>query len=163
MRKKIAPIALGLALALAAQGCYGKFQVTRNLYHWNGSMGNKWINEAVFLGMCILPVYAIAGFADAVIFNTVEFWSGKNPMNAKMITQGDKQVAMDYNKGTGIVAIKVFDKGTLVAETFLKKEGSRILTLDKSGQVLYTAGADMNGVASLADAKGLIVAQSVQQ
>lgn len=163
MRKKIAPVALGLALAFGIQGCYGRFQLVRNLYSWNGKVGNKWVNELVFLAMYIIPVYGIAGFVDVVILNTVEFWTGKNPMMSKVITEGDKKVAMNYDKATGIVAVKVYDKGVQVAETFLKKEGNRILTLDKSGKVIYTAGADMNGIATLADAKGVVVAQSVQQ
>jgi hypothetical protein len=163
MRKKIAPIALGLALAIGTQGCYGRFQLVRSLYKWNGTVGEKFVNELVFLGCIILPVYSIAGFVDAVILNTIEFWSGKNPMTAKVITQGDKQVSMNYDKATGIVAVRAYDKGVLLSETFLKKDGDRILTLDKAGKVLYTASADMNGTASLADAKGLILAQSTQQ
>jgi hypothetical protein len=164
MRKKIAPIALGLALAVAAQGCYGKFQLTKNLHKWNGSLGNKAVVEVVFLAIgVILPVYSIAVLIDGVILNSVEFWSGKNPMASRTVTDGDKQAMMNYDKATGIVAVKVFDKGVMVSETFLKKDGDRILTLDKSGKVLFTASADMNGVASVADAKGMIIAQSAQQ
>jgi len=163
MRNKIAPVALGLALAFGIQGCYGRFQLVRNLYTWNGKVGNKWVNELVFLAMYILPVYALAGFVDVVILNTVEFWSGKNPMTSKVITEGDKKIAMNYDKASGIVAVKVYEKGIQVSETFLKKDGDRIQTLDKSGKVLFTAGADMNGIATLADAKGVVLAQTVQQ
>lgn len=163
MKNKIAPVALGLALAFGIQGCYGRFQLTRNLYNWNGKVGNKFVNELVFLGLCIIPVYDIVGFVDVVILNSVEFWTGKNPMMSKVITEGDKKVAMNFDKATGVVAVKVYDKGVQVAETFLKKDGNRILTLDKAGKVIYTAGADMNGVATLADAKGVVMAQSVQQ
>ena len=163
MRKKIAPIALGLALAFGVQGCYGRFQLVRSLYTWNGKVGNKFVNELVFLAMYIIPVYAIAGFVDMVILNSVEFWTGKNPMLSKVITQGDKTVAMNYDKASGIVSVKVYDKGVQTAETFLKKDGDRIQTLDKDGKVLFTAGADMNGVATLANAKGVVVAQSVLQ
>lgn len=163
MRKMIAPIALGLTLAFGVQGCYGKFQLVRNLYKWNGSVGNKWVNELVFLAMYILPVYAIAGFVDVVILNLVEFWTGKNPMTAKVITDGDKQIVMNHDKATNVVAVQVFEKGVLVSETFLKQVDGKVQTLDKSGKVLYTAAADMNGVATLADAKGLVLAQSAQQ
>jgi hypothetical protein len=163
MRKKIAPIALGLALALGTQGCYGRFQLVRNLYKWNGSVGNKFVNEAVFLVLNIVPVYGFASFVDAVVLNTVEFWTGSNPVTAKVLTQGDKKVAMSFDKATGIVDVKSYDKGVLVSESFLKKDGDRVLAVDPSGKLLFAAGEDVNGTPSLADASGMILAQSTQQ
>ncbi len=60
--------------------CYGKFQMTRNLYKWNGTIGDKFINSVVMFVFLIIPVYPIVGFIDYAILNVIEFWSGKNPM-----------------------------------------------------------------------------------
>lgn len=60
--------------------CYGSFNLTKKLYQWNGTVGDKFINTLVFYGLIIVPVYEIASLADFVVFNTVEFWSGKNPV-----------------------------------------------------------------------------------
>jgi len=68
---------------LLATGCYGPFNLTRKLHHWNGTVtDNRWANEGIFLGAVILPVYAISAIADAIVFNSVEFWTGKNWVSA---------------------------------------------------------------------------------
>lgn len=72
------------AAALLATSCYGPFNLTTRLHHWNGQVGDpsttggKWTNEAIFLGCAILPVYSICILGDSLIFNSVEFWTGKN-------------------------------------------------------------------------------------
>jgi len=42
---------------------------------------NRWGREVVFIPM--LPVHIISGVFDLLIFNSVEFWSGTNPINGK--------------------------------------------------------------------------------
>lgn len=69
-----------LATSLFVSGCYGPFNLTRQLHTWNGQLGDKYVNELVFLGLAILPVYAGAVIGDAVLFNSIEFWTGRNPV-----------------------------------------------------------------------------------
>ena len=82
MRKSIkaATLASLLLLGSLTSGCYGPFNLTRNLHHWNGSIENKWGREGVFLVLAIFPVYAICMLGDAIIFNSIEFWGGDNPI-----------------------------------------------------------------------------------
>jgi hypothetical protein len=77
---------LALAAALSAcllQGCYGSFNLTRKLYTWNGSLGDRFVKSLVMWVMLIIPVYGLAGLADLAILNLVEFWTGSNPMAMK--------------------------------------------------------------------------------
>jgi hypothetical protein len=90
-------MAVGLvALGMMVSGCYGPFYLTRKVWRFNGEVSdNKWVVELAYLVMTWLPVYGIAGLADAVIFNSIEFWTGNNPLSegeAKLQTQ---QVASD--------------------------------------------------------------------
>jgi hypothetical protein len=68
--------------------CYGPFNLTRNVYHWNGNIkggkevNEKWMKEIVFFGMIIIPVYMFSALLDAFIFNSIQFWSGDNPIKA---------------------------------------------------------------------------------
>ncbi len=76
-------LALGLATLVSApylQGCYGGFTATKTVYKWNGTVGDKWVNSIVMIALNIIPVYSIAGVADILILNTVEFWTGSNPL-----------------------------------------------------------------------------------
>jgi hypothetical protein len=56
--------------------CIGSFSLTGKVYKWNNNVGDKFVNELVFLVFSIVPVYEIAVFIDAVVLNSVEFWTG---------------------------------------------------------------------------------------
>lgn len=107
---------IGLAAAaMVSTGCFGSFQATRNVWSWNKSIGggNKWAQELVFLIIGpILPVYGIAGLLDTVILNSIEFWTGTNPMTASLkVTEHD---------------------GTKVAESFKTDESGRTQVVEVS-------------------------------
>ncbi len=72
-----------MMVAVLLSGCYGSFSLTSGLWRWNGQVGEKFVNELVFLAFVILPVYEVAALVDAVVLNTIEFWSGNNPMGMK--------------------------------------------------------------------------------
>lgn len=40
------------------------------------------MNEILFVAFWILPVYEVCGLADLLVINTIEFWSGDNPLTA---------------------------------------------------------------------------------
>ena len=77
MKKFIKNAALSLATVAMLSSCMGSFSLTKKLYNWNDNVGDKWINEVVFLAFNIIPVYDVCLFADAVVFNSVEFWTGE--------------------------------------------------------------------------------------
>ena len=71
-----------LAAVALLSGCYGPFNATRSLHKWNGEISeSKWAVEGVFLAASIIPVYGLFVIGDALIFNSIEFWGGKNPID----------------------------------------------------------------------------------
>ena len=71
-------------MSVAIGGCYGPFRLTSKLHHWNGQVSQKkFVNELVFLGMCIIPAYEICILGDGLIFNSIEWWGGRNPISMK--------------------------------------------------------------------------------
>lgn len=72
--------ALIAMLAFASVGCYGSFSLTKKIYNWNGTVGDKYINSVVMWVLIIVPVYPATGFIDFWILNTIEFWTGSNPV-----------------------------------------------------------------------------------
>lgn len=78
--KTVAALLILCFLAFSFAGCYGSFQLTYKLYKWNGSLGDKFVNTVVMWVLMIIPVYSIAGLADFIFLNLIEFWSGTNPM-----------------------------------------------------------------------------------
>jgi hypothetical protein len=66
-------VAIALVVVMMSS-CYGSFRLTNALYDWNGRVSQtKFVNELVFLGLCILPAYEICLFGDGLIFNSIEF------------------------------------------------------------------------------------------
>lgn len=73
---------------LMQTGCIGSFTLTNKVYDFNKNVGNKFINEVVFLALVIVPVYEITFFVDAVVLNLIEFWTNSNPLG---MNEGDIQ------------------------------------------------------------------------
>lgn len=84
MRKyKVAVGALLLAgCSMTFTSCIGSFSLTNKVLAWNNQVSNKFVNELVFIAFCILPVYEVTAIADLLVINSIEFWSGRNPMTA---------------------------------------------------------------------------------
>ena len=77
MKKLIASLALGLA----ATSCIGTNSAFNGVHDWNqGISEDKWVQEAVHIGCLIVPVYQLAFLGDVVVFNSIEFWGGENPV-----------------------------------------------------------------------------------
>ena len=85
MRKKHLIIATVVALSasMMMQSCIGSFALFNKVKSWNDHVGDKFVNEIVFVAMWILPVYELSFMADMFILNTIEFWSGENPALAQ--------------------------------------------------------------------------------
>lgn len=66
--------------AFLFSSCIGSFGLHSKLLSWNEGIGNKFVNELVYLAFNIIPVYGICYLADALVINSIEFWSGSNPM-----------------------------------------------------------------------------------
>jgi hypothetical protein len=81
MKRKFTVMATAILLSssIMFSSCIGSFSLFHKLLSWNQSVGDKWINELVFLVLCVVPAYPIAWFIDAVVLNSIEFWTGSNP------------------------------------------------------------------------------------
>ena len=84
MKQKFSVIAMVTLLSstLLLSSCIGSFNLTQKLYSWNKSAGDKWVNELVFIALCVIPVYEIAIAVDALVLNSIEFWTDENPIAA---------------------------------------------------------------------------------
>ena len=82
MKKKSFTLLVVAAIcsSMMFSSCIGSFGLTNKLLSWNKSLGNKFANEAVFFLFCIFPAYEVSLFLDTIILNSIEFWSGSNPV-----------------------------------------------------------------------------------
>lgn len=83
MKRKVITAAVAAMLMLTTvttPSCIGSFSLTNRLLAWNEHVGDKFVNELVFFAFLVLPVYEVACLADILVLNSIEFWSGDNPM-----------------------------------------------------------------------------------
>lgn len=71
-----------LLLVFSMTGCMGHNGLLGKSLKFNLSMTeNRWGREGIFVVM--FPVNVIFAVGDLFIFNSIEFWSGENPINGK--------------------------------------------------------------------------------
>lgn len=116
--------ALILATSFFASSCVGSFGLFNKLTQWNKSAtSSKFLNEIIFI--IISPAYAVCSLADVVVFNSIEFWTGSNPMahnvgkTIDVMGQDGKYYAVTYLKNgyevkapTGEITNFLYDKNT---------------------------------------------------
>lgn len=102
-------VALGATLTL--QSCLGSFALTNKVLSWNRQVNNKFINELVFVAFWVLPVYELTGIADLLVINSIEFWSGENPVvaEAKVVDGKDAKYLVESD-ATGYTVTNLTDK-----------------------------------------------------
>lgn len=62
-----------------ASSCVGSFSLFNKLASWNkGATNSKFLNELIFI--VISPAYAVTSLADVLVLNSIEFWTGNNPI-----------------------------------------------------------------------------------
>lgn len=91
MKKRFLPVALVAALSgsMLMSSCVGSFALTNKLLSWNRQVGDKFVNELVFFAFWIVPVYEVSALADVLVINSIEFWSGENPIaSGKKVIDG---------------------------------------------------------------------------
>ncbi|MCQ1056665.1 DUF3332 domain-containing protein [Photobacterium sp. DNB23_23_1] len=89
---KIASKAIVMTLlATSLSGCIGQMGTSQLVTKANlSAVDNRYGRAGLFV--LLSPIYGIAATADLFIFNTVEFWTGKNPVTGKSPAVADTPV-----------------------------------------------------------------------
>ena len=144
-REKLTLVAVLLSGSLLFSSCVGSFGLFNRLSSWNQSIGSKFVNELVFLAFNIVPVYGVSYLADALVINSIEFWSGSNPMAnvgdvKKVKGENGNYMVKTLENGYSITKegetaelIKMNNDGT--ADLFLPNGEKMNVTLDAQGMM----------------------------
>lgn len=169
MKKTFKFTALLLSAVILFSSCIGSFQLTNKVFKLNKSIGSKWVNELVFAACCILPVYEITLFVDAIVFNSIEFWTGKKTLakegEKKIVKNSEGQnveiTAMEngYNLTDGTSSMNlVFDEAEQVWSAEYNNQSTKLIKLidDNNAQLFLMNGEVMDVTL---DAEGLNMAR----
>lgn len=157
--RRTAVLALTAGALVATSGCFGSFNLTRKLWGWNKGVSNeKFVRELVFLGLNVVPIYSIAGFIDVVVTNSIEFWTGKNPVDMSSTIKVDsattvKKVAV-VKDGVRTMTLETYRFDKLVATTTVQyMPGTPYMTF---ATVLPDGSAETHVAAIDVDGKGFV-------
>lgn len=171
MMQRVLAGCLVTALLFGSSGCYGPFKLTKKLHQWNGEVGEKWANEFVFLVLIWVPVYSLAMLGDGLIFNSVEFWTGENPIDTakadspegrtKWVARGESKAKLSYavDASGEKFSIDQFDGGRKAASLHVRREGDAAVATNDQGEVLYRVETLPDGTMVARDADGKEVAR----
>lgn len=167
MRKtkiKVACALLGGSMLLSS--CIGSFGLWNQVKDWNQGIGNKFVNEIVFLAFHIVPVYEVAYLADIVVLNSIEFWSGSNPLaqagtvkivkgeNGEYLVRTTENGYSISKKGEDASLDLVFNQETRTWNALYEGESYELMTMNEDGTVTVKL-KDGNTVTVLPDQQGL--------
>ena len=167
MRRTLNVISVAMAMQLLLAGCYGPFNLTRRLYRWNGQIAGKWEKEFMFLILAYVPVYGITVLADGIVFNSMEFWTGRNPVDppgvaqralpqTKRIVRGDSEAVLTYTPSAegAQLAIQQFQHGHATGSLLVRQQDGSAVGTDANGNVLMTARMSPEGGVFINDGHG---------
>ena len=170
IRKAVA-IAVMTSFMGMTTACYGPFNLTRNVYHFNsgvkgsGEINEKWMKEIVFFGMIIIPVYMFSALLDAFIFNAIQFWTGDNPVK---LTQGpdgylqavqlrDLTIDVVWSADHRSAALTYRQQGQTIKTARIVEEGTGYRLVDAGGQALYLTEEAVDGGLNIVDGECRLV------
>ncbi len=101
MLKRVALMAVMSAFVVGSTGCIGSMALSGKVRQFNmDASPDPWPRAGIFMLLYVLPVYPFAGSADLLVINSIEFWTGTNPLSNKkaLVTVaqlGDEHREMD--------------------------------------------------------------------
>ncbi|MDR3324649.1 MAG: DUF3332 domain-containing protein [Spirochaetaceae bacterium] len=126
-------------VGMSLSGCAGKYALFNKAHPAIGNLGGKWVGAVVNWIIGIPIVYPISIFADACIFNVIEFWSGKNLLaSANQFEQSDENgnrlAAVKNDDGT--LSVKVTGASGETSAYLLDRVGDDVSLFDSSGALI---------------------------
>ncbi len=166
---KLSFVSLALAGSLLLTSCIGSFALTNSVLDWNKNLTNSpFANELVFIILHFIPGYEVSYFVDLAVLNSVEFWSGENPMTAQTVkkVKGEHGNYIVRSSKRGHTISKEGEKGVLEV-VYNDEAQSWDVVKDDQHYQLFRVNADgtyavnVNGtqVCVTPDALGLMVAR----
>jgi Domain of unknown function (DUF3332). len=151
--KKLRVLALVLGVSILSSSCYGPFRLTTKLHTWNGQIGDKFINALVFFAFVVIPVYGVTTFVDALVFNTIEFWGGNNPISMKegevreqLVEKNGQSMKLTASRNKcEIEVLSGENKGQKTTMIYDEKESAWMLQTAEGNQKLVQMVEDADG------------------
>ena len=106
MRNFLSRLVLICVLLSMSVGCIGPMNATARVRTWNREIENRWMGELVYT-LFRVPYggyYTVLFLSDVIIWNSIEFWGGTNPIDPPDPERLEKIKELDARRhGSGVV------------------------------------------------------------
>jgi len=156
--------ALSLTGLATTSGCIGSFGLTDMLFSWNKGLDGKWLQAIIFFLLLVIPVYGLFLFVDAIVLNTIEFWTGSNPVSGKRISKlGDgREVATTVTDDPNVLRHELRKDGEVVRVIHARRTADGRIELLDGDMGVVTAASMQAGRVEVRDGSGDLVLQATQ-
>jgi hypothetical protein len=159
MKKRFVALTLALAMLTSfSTACIGKNAVSGKVRQFNlEATEHRWGRWGLFLLLMMLP-YPIASMCDLLVVNSIEFWTGENPVSGEeavtpgaaqddlakagssFTTDDGTQVTMIHELDDTVTAVLTSPEGDTNVLKISKNEHG-IFFEDEHGQILMDSAA----------------------
>jgi hypothetical protein len=169
--RRIVAATVLLGFMTMSTACYGPFNLTKNVYHWNsnikgsGQVNDKWMKEIVFFGMLIIPAYMFSALLDTFIFNSMHFWTGESPIKAsdmgsdgtRVTTLGDTTIRWTPSEDGATV---IYERhGIVERRAVIVASATGYRLVDEHGNLLSEAEYSADGAVRLLNRDHQVIKQ----
>ncbi len=147
MKKLMLPMLISGSVMLS--GCLGQNALFNTVQDWNATATEeKFVNQGISFAFWIVPVYGLTLLADVVILNSVEFWTGTNPVSNKGAkVTGTTERVVD---GLGNEALLTYQEdGSVQVEVLRGTETERFMLIRDGNQVMRVQDGERIALVSL--------------
>jgi len=157
MKKRFFNLAVAtMAGVFIFSSCIGPFNLSSKLLAWNQTVDNKFVNAILFV--VLTPAYAVTLVGDALLFNTIEFWSGKNPIEAGIVkkVQGENGIytvetlenGYNIKEENGEESQFIYDKETNTWSLVSNGESTKLISIgeDNKSAIVYLPNGEERNV-----------------
>lgn len=173
MKKRIFSVAaIALAGTLLFSSCIGSFGLSKKVLAWNQTIDNKFVNEIVFVALWIIPVYEVCLVADVLVINSIEFWSGENPVEAGIVkkVQGENGIytvetldnGYQIENEAGQQVDLVYDKDSNTWSAVANGNSTKIIKMEEDGKAVVYLPNGEERVVELSNNGVLAFRQSIE-
>jgi hypothetical protein len=150
-------------ISIHATGCFGKFALTQKIWQFNKNIsGNKFVQWLMFLVLVIVPVYGIGTLIDALIINSIEFWSGSNPVSSvdgvdtetRVVQLSPTDTLKLSRDASGVMRLELQRDGQEPLVRYFEPLEDGMVVRDDAGAMLLQAREAHDGAVSVTDAAG---------
>ncbi|MCE9669410.1 DUF3332 domain-containing protein [Myxococcus stipitatus] len=151
-------------ISMHATGCFGSFKLTQKIWQFNKNIsGEKFVQWLMFLVLVIIPVYELGALIDALIINSIEFWSGNNPVSSvegeddgtRVVRLSPTDVLrMSRDAASGVMRLELQREGEAPVIRYFEPLENGMAVRDDAGALLVRAEEAADGAVAVTDARG---------